>query len=238
MFRFALVGWCLLAVMASSVNAAVLYDFENPPYSLGNLNGQNGWFGGGIRANVVPQFGQQSLELQNDFTVHSLAGSGFGNVTSLSYLTAVTPNAYAEVILTDSNNDSYAHVGFQDSATNDGYYIESDTSLLFTSSPVASNTIYSVNVTLDFNAQQYRAVFTDFVANTLVYDSGFVDLRRSTTAALAKAGQIELYAGAGADSGYFDNISITSVPEPTTAFLAICGVLGFSVSRRRKLNTW
>src|SRR5689334_4182274 len=62
-----------LANMASADSSNI--NFENPPYSLGNINGQNGWSKTGaydvaVVANTYgyPSFGGQSLRLSNAVT--------------------------------------------------------------------------------------------------------------------------------------------------------------------------
>ena len=233
MYRTALAS---VLIMGSAVgaHAAAYYDFET--YTLGPVSGQDGWTSTGT-ATIISVLSQQSLQIAQGTATHGLTGSGFGNVTNISYLTAITDgsNSYSEVILNDSGPVEYAHLGINNQSD---YFYWFDNSGLHFNTPnsiaIDPDTIYAVDVTLDFGAQKYRATVTDVVAATLKFDTGYLNFVTSTTSALGEAGALTFGGGDVGQSAIFDNLSISSVPEPSSALLATFGALGIAIARRRK----
>lgn len=226
---------CLLVVIATKLNAAAIFDFNSPAYTVGALSGQQGW-SAGVNASVANLSGSDNalVVTANQSASHSLAGSGFGPITSVSFLTAVSSGlAYSEVHLVDSGSNKYAHVGLQKSVTNNFYYYD-DTGIQYGSGPGDHDKVYLIDMTLDFNTQKYRATFTDTTDSSLDFDSGFVDLVTATTAALGEAGKIVLWGGVDGQSGFFDDISVSAVPEPSSLFIGSIGLVGLIGTLRRR----
>jgi len=238
--------WLLLACVAaggmftSTAHADNLYStgFENPPFQLGPLYGQDGWnqFGGAqvLVENTVVKSGLQAVSV--DGSVESQSGPYHEDPSSGPMV-----ELQADLRIASSSVQTswqFAGVGAgtfiggidTDPATNQMYLITSGFPVIGTFS---RDVWHHLDFVFDFSTQTYSFAFDGTqLANKIAFcgsnsgcgggnvpsfDNGFFDTF-----------------GGGNDFGYMDNYSASTVPEPGSLALLGTGVLGvFSVTRRR-----
>jgi hypothetical protein len=248
--KLTLLAVAAAALPAGSAGAATLFDsqgFEAPAYSLGNLNGQNGWTtdGSGLATvqNSVVKSGAQAVAVS-------------GNVTDWHYPFLGYAPSPGEIVRVSSDIQRGSSAA---PAKNFGFFLDAYTSsivrfaraglgvsggspaLLATytggsgvatyivESGLAWDTWYNIQMDFDFTAKTYDLYLDGalkgdnlpFVSSTAA-DLGDVDLQQS-------------YTTGATDVGYFDNyVVMTVIPEPTSASLLLLGVAGLMLHRRRQ----
>ena len=213
--------------------------FENPPYSLGNLVGQQGWLTTGVSstANVqtavkqagdqavavtraanedcrwaVPSFGypsQQYVDINWDMRVSQRTGGGYG------------PFFGVEAYQSDAIFGLLGSLGV-DATTGDVLYQAQDTGYLVETGTTVSYDVWNhYRILLDYGADQYSV----YLNGTPLATTGFVDralgldyFTDADISALAAGGDSESQAATG--TAYYDNFLVQEVPEPST--LALC----------------
>jgi hypothetical protein len=231
--------------------ASVLYDFESPAYSLGTLDSQNGWIAGGsstvpnpavvAKPSAMPSSaGSQSAEI-GWYSDHYLTGAGFGDMTSVSFLMQynptgsateiaiyagglTTPDVIARLHISGNNNLSFGKVPGTPGVTQ------------FATADSTDTKVWQVQTLLDFGAQQYKSIWTDLSTST-AYDSGWTTLLASRTAGQTEANSyfsIGALGGQGTGGQVFDNLSVSTIPEPTSITMLVLGLFGLLAYAWRK----
>lgn len=248
MKRLTFVIWILLAfvtcgVLTSPAHADVLYStgFENPPFQLGPLLGQDGWnqFGGAqvLVENSVVKSGLQAVSVDGSFA--SQSGPYYEDPTSSPMV-----ELQADLRLASSSVQTswqFAGVGAgtfiggidTDPATNQMYLITSGFPVVGTFS---RDVWHHVDFTFDFLTQTYSFAFDGAqIANNVSFCGPNPNCGGGNIASFDN-GFFDTFGG-GNDFGYLDNYSASTVPEPGSLALLGTGVLGgaFGVRRRRSL---
>jgi hypothetical protein len=232
----ALVG---LLAFASLAQATVI-NFEN--YTLGDLAGQDGWTGGvssvvATASGDPAQAGSQWISAYGSPQRTFTGSSDIGNVTNVSFL--LKPNA------TGSYTDYYISVGSARLAYfgvdhNVGgwgrwYVYPAAGGSAFIRSSTEYNSIWQVNVALDFTAQNYDITVTDIAtsASWSKLDQAFTG---AVTLAAAQASGItfKIEALGGATHSNIDNITVGTIPEPSVIVLLASGLIGLLCYAWRK----
>jgi hypothetical protein len=236
----------------SSAQAALSFDFENPPYTLGPLDadgagvnvGQQGW---NARQSDVyagdgtlgPLAGAASIDQFSTgvrYAYQNLAGAGLEDGAVLSYLTARkggSGSTFHEAILYGgAGTDKFVHVGMDSSNSGQVYAYDGAALVASPAGFAPALSVIEVESTMNFSAGTYTVEFTNVTANT-VFNTGPLAMNNSVTAAQAEAGGRVDFTSAGREV-YVDNVFIGVVPEP--AGLAFLGLgLASALGRARTL---
>ena len=232
----------LLLVMVSGVQAAI-YDFEAPTYSGSNdgsvaLAGQDGWTANVANAvmnvasgHVIPA-GDQAAYLNGDgYARHSLTAETFADGTEFSWLQRV----YADWNTTDLNNGdgaTYTEVTFE--ADGLVYVLSGGSGNVSTgvtwAAGLSGGDTFKVREVLDFTNQQYNVLLTNLTAGTPEVDTGWHNFWAATTAAGASGTSSEVLLRMRS-GGTYDDVAISTVPEPATMMLMALG--GMALLRRK-----
>lgn len=230
--RKTLVVCGVLAFCTVVANATTVYStgFENPPFTLGSLNGQNGWatFGNAniVVQNSVVKSGLQAVEID--------AGTNqSGPLHFDSPGTGVVVRLQADIYLTTSSNETAWQFGVYNGFG--GINILPDGSLQIAApgfpvtGPLVNRDVWN-NFRIDYN--EVTGHFNVFLNGTPVATNeamfnGFA----YSFATLNSFG----YTGAN-DKAFLDNFSVNTVPEPSSLLLLGSGVLGLAGVARRKLK--
>jgi len=245
----------LLSLGSVPSEAGVLYatGVENPPFTLGPIDGQAGWsvfsasgqasapvvenvfVNSGAQAVAIPNpvGGQTGPFLQPNFVAPVLDMSidmylfSSSNETGWQFgTTGAGGNGFAGGV--DMGSASSAHGGGTTIYAITGNY----TTVIGT---FTRNTWHHVDLILDYTTQTY-AVELDgaTLASGLAFcGNNFGNCNGAAVTSLGWA-LFDSFGGPGGnDLGVFDNFSIATVPEPATITLLGAGLLGLGLLRRR-----
>ena len=217
--------------LAGTAHADTIIDFESSEgYSLGGLNGQNGWSGSGATVTSA------------DASHGSRSVSGTGYISrSLNDVYPVTDTEYFSIdvkgttiytILNDSSNSHNRMVEFGFDATMPGFYAYSGNGLITEQS--APNTVRWVTLW----AKVYDSGGGDVKADLgwcELNQTPFVDGLRISAYDATQYNNLGLghltMAGSG---GSFDNLVVSNVPEPGALVLLATGLIGLLAYAWRK----
>ena len=235
------------AVLTIPLQAGVIYStgFENPPFTTGNLTGQDGWqvFGAGtpqVETTLVKS-GTQAVEVQGN--TGGQTGPFHSDATS-----ATMVDLSADIYLASGTSQSewqFAGLGGPGLGPFIGGIdtnpINNTVFLITNGFPTVGNftrdTWHHVDLLFDFNTQTYTFTLDGTLLASNVafcgdngpcagghvnsYGNGFFD-------AFSDPSQN--------DVGYLDNYSVSDVPEPSSILLLGSGLAGALGRLRRKLN--
>jgi hypothetical protein len=238
------IGFALTAVAmvaGSPVLANTVYStgFEPSQYATGQLAGQNGWFGSSnavVQTSTVKS-GQQAV------TFNPTPGQNI-TATGVSYNSAGNPDKIVNI------STDFLYSGASDAvwetlaAFGNGGFIN-QILVIGGSGQVCGlnpcggpfltpNTWYNISMQLDYST----SIVTDFV-NGVAFSSGaFDDIPAlSTTLSAIAIGTNTTYGPLGDATASWDNISISSVPEPATWTMLLSGFAMLGLAMRRKSAT-
>lgn len=226
-----LVMFAVLALYTTVAHATVIYStgFENPPFTLGALNGQNGWstFGNAnvIVQNSIVKSGSQAIEIdagtnQSGPLHHDSPGAG------------VVVSIQADIYLASSSNETAWQFGVYNGFGGINILTNGELQILTPAFPVTgplvSRDVWN-NYRIDYN--EVTGQFNVFLNGAAVATnepmfSGF----SYSFATLNSFG----YTGAN-DRAFMDNFSVSTVPEPSSLMLLCSGLVGLAGVIRRKL---
>ena len=187
----------VLVAVAPAGAGYLNFTFEDPPYTAGDVNGQNGWYqeetvSTPAVAGLAPLAGSQSLVLIGDSFAprdqriwHGLADQTFTDVLTIEYLVRVNDGQLG-LILVDATTRTYyrsqVDVNYETWKIGTGF----DAFVTFDSyGPCKSGHLYQVTVTLDFQNHRQRTTVWDLTDSLPVIDTGLLDLNAGTTTANA-----------------------------------------------------
>jgi hypothetical protein len=232
--------WLVFLVIASVLPIAasdLSINFESPAYTVGTINGQNGWVvdaGSVSITDVNPISGSQSAMTTSDsaYASHVLAGQTFQDGTSMEFL-----------IQSDSENwidmwDAYSrklfalkfapyqnvlrafHTG------GDGYT---------TLGGMTANNTYKINVVFDFTNDTFDVRAENMTNSQPIMTAAGLGFIWVTTEADASGGFLRYW---GNNQSRLDNLNFQqpAVPEPGSLLALGSGLVGFAgfLVRRRK----
>lgn len=236
-----IIGSGLAIFFISSLSrASLLFDFESPTYTTGNLAGQDGWTGGGSNAvvqNTVVLAGSQSAQLTADSAAsHSASGAGFVNLTTatmlMRYESSPVGSVYADFALLNGAS-VYVLAGIERAGTGGVFpmfYWQNGATVVEVAGGAPNRTV-TVTIAMDFTNQQYSVLFDDGISPV---NSGTLAFATATSLAQAELGSLRLRGGAATRQGVIDNISIAPTPEPSSTALLCIGSSGLMAAYRRK----
>ena len=236
----------LFTLTAPAANAGTLYStgFENPPFTLGPLAGQDGWqvFGGtSVQVeNTVVFAGSQAVSVDG----HANGQSGpfhqdptVGPVVELS----------AWINLASSSGESawqFAGLGSGLAPFIGGLDVDAGTGLIHlitagfpTAGTLTRDAWHKVDFVFNFTTQQYNFLLDGVQLGTNVAFCGDNGPCGGAHIGAYGDGLFDTFGG-GNDTGYLDNFSVgtvTSTPEPSSLMLVGSGAVGLAGVLRRKL---
>jgi hypothetical protein len=234
-------------LLAVSASADIVYDsngFEDPPFVLGPLNGQDGWYGegggGGIEPMVVthpdPVIGDQAVRLEvpdeggaysyMDMAIPDILAQGYTQVTVSFDIYRQTDDWISNLWWWwfDAGTPTY---GLQ---WDEGQgYPHPGATYPFGWDGVGTPTILDRYVTLEMIWDFDAGVATGYYDGNLVTTVGISDIETLTGWAIQLGHDEDT--GSGPDVAWIDNFAITAIPEP--ASLALLG-LGLATLLRRR----
>jgi len=257
-FAFACVA---AVVVAQGATAGVLYSTDFSGFSLGGINGQNGWTtydptfttGGGTFASVVntaPSNAGNALRFDSgtgatqspryawgpnfgtQFSAEAAAGNNiFVAQTSMYMASGSTSTARQGMVAFDSTGAKILT----------GFYVQANTGIVYllanyNNAGTINNFAFNTNVTIGYNQ------WVDFTM-TWNQASGRMEVAWGANAfyvdgagAGSVADEVDYYntrnGSTVATTAYFDNLTISAVPAPGA--LALLGVAGLAGARRRR----
>ena len=237
----------VLAVAIPATHAGTIYatGFENPPFTLGNLVGQDGW----------QEFGTTSVDVQTSVVyagsqavwVDGSASSQSGPYHS-DFSTGPLVGLSAYIYLASSSTQS----SWQFAGLGSGLFpfiggIDTDPSnnniLLITAGLPVVGTItrgawHNVYFVFNFTTQKYNFWLDGTQLGSNVPFCGDNGPCLGEHVASYGTGFFDTFGG-GNDSGYLDNYSVSnvpSVPEPGSIALLGSGIVGLAGVLRRRMN--
>jgi hypothetical protein len=239
----------LVGLAAVSCQAVPIYftGFENPPFTLGPINGQAGWF-------VFSASGQTS----DPVIENTLVESGLQAVSVDGFVTGQTgpvwaPNLTlpvldmsADVFLGSSSSQSawqFASIGLNGLGFAGGIDVHSDNSIVAITGNYTTvlgtwtrDSWHHVDLVLNYSSQTYSVILDgSTIGSGLAFcgnNSGPCNGAPVTT----MGWDIFDTFGNGNDIGAMDNFSVsTPVPEPSSLMLLASGLVGGLALLRRKL---
>ena len=239
----ALLTAIVIFVGATVAQAAVIYStgFENPPFTLGALAGQDGWqvFGStsvDVQSTVVYAGSQavwvdgsvgQSGPYHSDFSTGPLVG-----LSAYIYLGSSSTQSSWQFAGLGSGLAPFIGGIDTDPSTNNIALITAGFPVVGALSRDAWHNVYFV---FDFTTQQYNFWLDGTQLGTNVPFCG--DNGPCAGAAVSSYGTslFDTFGG-GNDSGYMDNFSLANVPEPSSIALLGSGIAGLAAVLRRRIN--
>lgn len=230
-----------------SARADILYQtgFESP-FTLGNVNGQQGWsyYGSvspGVIENTVYYAGTQALEF-DDSTTSGENGNGielsgdYNSNTDSDQIVQVSIEAY---FTGDSEEvwdalSAFSSVGFLGQIVVNGPDAEFSTTGIDGSVPITFNTWNLYTLVFNYSTEQVLAYYN----STLIGSGAFAS--PSSTDLLEVAVGYNNKPGVQTDTSYFDNLDVEDIaPEPASwglAGAALLGMVWFGRRRARRLK--
>jgi T5SS/PEP-CTERM-associated repeat protein len=194
----------------TAASTAYATGFESPPFSVGNLNGQDGWSGDGTIQSAVVQAGTQALRL-------NAAGPTFRNASrSFNFPIAGQVIRFAADIQRTGSQDAQAGLsllgdtGFiaQIAYVGGGNYILGNTNSGTPAQNAPNGAWHRVEVILDSESQTMSATIDGVALGTLPINTV------PFPTALTAIGFYSFGASGGTQDLYLDNLSASTVPPP------------------------
>ena len=239
------------------------FTFENPPYTVGSVAGQDGWYqeetaSVPVVSTSAALAGSQSLLFIADSGAPAdqriWRGTGaqtFTDVTTVEFLIQ-TAEGQLGILLADSAGSGYYRCTVDSEFENwtIGYGADAATLAVYAGGSQAfkPNKLHRVTVTLDFANLTHRTVATNLTDSVAVIDTGILAMDATTTK--ANAATDNLYTGmrfigghnwTSHSEGRVDNIRFlpvvpVAVPLPGSLLLVgagLAGLLGLDLKRKR-----
>jgi len=252
-------GWTTgvaLCVVATAA-AAPIFDsqgFENPPYNLGDLEGQEGWQladggtgpGTAVVQSTVTKTGTQAVQVNriadSDDRWGQPVGAGFptGQYIVVEWdmnVTQTPPGQWGPFMGSEAYDEStpstFLLVGSLgvDATTGDVLYQAQGTGFLTETGTIAPFGVWrNYKMVLDYGTNNYTVYYegTPLVTEGFV-DPGITAFTDADISALAAFSDPASQAAIG--TAYFDNFKVT--PEPSSLALMLLGGV-FCIARRRR----
>jgi len=238
------VGALILALLAPLQGAIILSSgFENPPYTVGALAGQDGWIAFGTTAmtveNTTVESGAQAVQVSGSTTAQS---GPFHAILSTGPLIDVNVDLRLASSTSQTSWQFAANgpglVGFLggidvDSASNSILAITSGFPIIGT---FTRDSWHDLDLLFDMTAQRYSIRLDGALLASNLTFCGTGNIGPCNDGVLGTLGPVifDTFGGAnGNDSGFMDNLSVQTVPEPSTIALLGTGLL-FIVRRRSR----
>lgn len=240
-----------LALVTSLAHAGTVYStgFENPPFELGSLAGQDGWeFFGADNAQVedtVVWAGSQAVSVDGSAAVQS---GPWHNDSSTSATVELSASLY---LGRSSSESTWQFVGIgpmllpnignnliggirEDAGTNEIHLITAGFPVVGT---LTRDLWHNVDLVFDFTNQTYSFKLDGALLGSNVPFCGDTTLCEGERVGAYSVGSFETDGG-GSDFGYLDNYSVrsSSVPEPSSLWLLGLGLVGTVGALRRSLS--
>jgi len=239
-FESALSLASLAAVICAPASAGVIYQtgFESPTYTVGGLNGQDGWTNSTVpivqTANVFSgtqavQYSATGLSAQ-DYAIHSLTYNALtdSNQIVIGQIEMEISNTGTasgqDAILFRANGGLL--VGHIEVGLNRKAFMANLTTTIGGSVSVPLGVWNLYTFSMNFQTQQFTAFVNDQLIGTLPFSNTYTSL---------SVVQFGLHDSPGTDSTFYDNLSIASVPEPSTLLLFATSA-GILLLRRRSFR--
>jgi hypothetical protein len=230
---------------AGAANAGVIYQtgFENPPFTLGSVVGQDGW----------SEFGSATANVQN-----AVAASGSQAVAVDGASTASqsgpfksSPTAAGKVVLSgdimltssaDQGSWQFAGLGAGLTPFDGGIDIGAGGNIFAitagypTIGSFSRDVFHSVQIFLNYNTQSYSVRLDGVTLASGLHFCGDNGPCAGAPSGPFDSGLFDTFGGNHTDTGYLDDYAVaTFVPEPSTwaVMLLGMGALGASLRRRR-----
>jgi|HubBroStandDraft_6_1064221.scaffolds.fasta_scaffold01041_4 hypothetical protein len=227
-----------------AMHAGTIYStgFENPPFTLGPLAGQDGWqvFGPtfvDVQSNVVYAGSQavwvdgsaasQSGPYHSDFSTGPLVGLS-------AYIYLGSSSTQSSWQFAGLGSGLFPFIGGIDTnpSTNNIALITAGFPVVGT---LSRDTWHNVYFVFDFTTQQYNFWLDGTQLGTNVPFCGDNGPCLGEHVSSYGTGFFDTFGG-GNDSGYMDNYSVSSVPEPSSIALFGSGILGLAAVLKRRMR--
>ena len=240
----------LVGFAAVSCQAVPIYStgFENPPFTLGPINGQAGWF-------VFSASGQTSDPVIENTVVQSgMQAVGVDGFVSAQTGPVYAPNLVmpvldmsADIFLGSSSSETawqFASIGLNGLGFAGGIDIFNGTDIVPITGNVSTvvgtftrDTWHHVDIVLNYSTQTFSvALDGSTLASGLAFCGNNSPPCNGATVAEMGWDIFDTFGG-GNDFGAMDNFSIsTPVPEPSSLALLASGLVGGLAALRRKLT--
>lgn len=236
-------------IFSSSASAQTLYStgFENPPFTTGSIEAQDGWqvLGGTANAvqieNTKSESGSQAVEVIPALDTRQ-TGPYHMNATSASMV-----DLSADIYIASSSNQSewqFAALSSTFSPFLGGIDIFSDGSIhtITAGFPTVGTWTYNawnrVDLRFDITHQTYSLSIDGSLIASNIPNCGDNGPCTGGQAANYGIGLFDtLGTGANNDIGYMDNYSVAVVPEPATTTLLLVSGLAISICKSRKASS-
>jgi hypothetical protein len=235
----------LLAVLAGPVRAdSVIYQsgFESPTYSVGALNGQDGWNSkndasvqtstvfAGTQAASITAVGDTGVSLSNHSATYNSAGNADQQVdiTGEFFLSTAGTGTAWDLAAVTGNGGFIGQLIFYDAS---GLVRLGLAGTLVGGFAVSRGTWNQFDLSLDYATQIQSA----YINGSLVAAGPFATV--NTTLTSYYFGINALQNTTGTDTLSLDNLSITAVPLPASAIMGMAligGLAATQANRRRK----